>query len=116
MKPGYKTTLFHNKYVIGYHTNNCTNVRSFASHHYVYMDDDLKDVQWIAEQYLTHVFHVALDNECAFIGEFMGIEGDKLVLFLKVQSTDIHAHTRTKSTFHHFKVSCNLNAHINTVL
>ena len=37
MKPGYKTTLFHNKYVIGYHTNNRTKVQSFASHHYVYV-------------------------------------------------------------------------------
>ena len=46
----------------------------------------------------------------------MGIEGDELVLFLKVQSTDIHTHTHTKSTFRHFKVSCNLNTHINTVL
>ena len=76
----------------------------------------LRDVQWIAEQYLTHAFHVALDNKCAFTGEFMGIEGDELVLFLKVQSTDIHAHTCTKSTFRHFKVSCNLSEHINTVL
>ena len=73
-------------------------------------------MQWIAEQYLTHAFHVALDNECAFTGEVMGIEGDELMLFLKVQSTDINAHTHTKSTFHHFKVSCNLNTHINTVL
>ena len=80
------------------------------------MDSDLKDVQWIAEQYLTHAFHVALDNECAFTREFMGIKGDELMLFLKVQSMDINAYTRTKSTFHHFKVSCNLNAHINTVL
>ena len=80
------------------------------------MDDDLKDIQWLAEQYLIHVFHVASDNECAFTREFMGIEGDELMLFLKVQSTDIHAHTHTKSTFRHFKVSCNLNAHINTVL
>ena len=116
MKPEYKTTLFHNKYVIGYHTNNRTKVQSFVSHHFVYTDSELKDVQWIGEQYLTHAFHVALDNECAFTGEFMGIEGDELMLFLKVQSTDINAHTRTKSTFHHFKVSCNLNAHINTVL
>ena len=68
-------------------------------------------MQWIAEQYLTDAFHVASDNECAFTREFMGIEGDELVLFLKVQSTDIHAHTRTKSTFHHFKGSCNLNTH-----
>ena len=80
------------------------------------MDSDLKDVQWIAEQYLTHAFHVASDNECAFTGEFMGIKGDELMLFLKVQSTDINARTCTKSTFHHFKVSCNLNTHINTVL
>ena len=116
MKPEYKTTLFHNKYIIGYHTNNCTKVRSFASHHFVYMDNELKEVQWIAEQYLTHAFHVASDNECAFTREFMGIEGDELVLFLKVQSTDINTHTCTKSTFHHFKVSCNLNAHISTVL
>ena len=116
MKPEYKTTLFHNKYVIGYHTNNCTKVQSFASHHFVNMDSEFKEVQWIAEQYLTHAFHVASDNECAFTGGFMGIKGDELMLFLKVQSTDINACTRTKYTFRHFKVSCNLNAHINTVL
>ena len=116
MKPEYKTILFHNKYVIRYHTNNHTKAQSFALHHFVYMDSDLKDVQWIAEQYLTHAFHVALDNECAFTREFMGIEGNELVLFLIVQSTDIHTHTHTKSTFHHFKVSCNMNGHINTVL
>ena len=65
-------------------------------------------MQWIAEQYLTHALHVTLDNECAFTREFMGIEGDGLVLFMKVQSTDIHTHTITKSTFHHFKVSCKI--------
>ena len=40
----------------------------------------------------------------------------KSVLFLKVQSTDINAFTHTKSTICHFKTSCNLNAHVNTVL
>ena len=58
MKPKYKTTLLHNKYVIGYHTNECSAISSFATNHYVYTDDELKDVQWIADQYLTHAFHV----------------------------------------------------------
>ena len=41
MKPEYKTTLFHNKYIIGYHTNNHTKVLSFVSHHFVYTDNKL---------------------------------------------------------------------------
>ena len=93
MKPKYQTTLFHNKYVIGYHTNNCAHVRSFATNHFVYMDSELKDVQWIAEQY-----------------------SDEIVVLLKVQLTDTNAYTHTKSTICHFKTPCNLNTHINTVL
>ena len=64
--------------MIGYHTNSHAEVRSFATNHFVYMDSEIKDVQWITEQYLTHTFHVAADNECAFTGEFIGLEGDEI--------------------------------------
>ena len=73
-------------------------------------------MQWIAEQYLAHAFHVAADNQCAFTGHFIGLEGDEIIIFMKVQSTDSNALTQTKTTIHHFKTSCNLKAHINTVL
>ena len=80
------------------------------------MDSELKDVQWIAEQYLAHAFHVAADNKCAFTGEFMSLDGDKIMLFLKVQLTDSNSSVYTKTTFRSFKTSCNLEAHIDTVL
>ena len=98
MKPYYKTTLLHNKHVIGYHSNECCSLSSFATNHYVYTDDELKDVQWIADQYLTHTFHIAADNKCAFKGNFIGLEGDEIVLYMKVQSTDKLSITWNKGT------------------
>ena len=66
--------------------------------YYVFTDDELKDVLWMADQYLTHAFHIASNNNCAFYGHFIGLEGDEIVLFLKLQSsTPLFASTRNKS-------------------
>ena len=78
--------------------------------------NELKDMQWLAEQYLAHAFQVVTDNQSAFTGDFIGIDGDEIVLFMKVQTTDSKAWTQTKTTIHLFKTLCNLKAHVNTVL
>ena len=98
MKPNYKTTLLHNRHVIGYHTNKCCSISSFATNHYVYTDDELKEVHWITDQYLMHMFHISADSKCAFKGHFIGLEGDEIVLYMKVQSTDKLSVTRDKGT------------------
>ena len=98
MKPKYKTTLLHNKHVIGYHTNEHSTISSFATNHFVYTDNELKDVQWIADKYLTHAFLVATDNKCAFTRHYIGLEGDEIVLFMKLQSTNELSFTHTKTT------------------
>ena len=83
MKPKFKTTLLHNRHVVGYHTNECCSVSSFATNHYVYMDDELKEVHWIADQYLIHAFHIAAAIKCAFKSHLIGLEGDEIVLYIK---------------------------------
>lgn len=80
------------------------------------MNDELKEVQWIADQYLTHAFHIAAANNCAFKGHLIGLEGDEIVLYIKLQSTDKLYITREKATIKQFKTSCNLEAHLNTIL
>ena len=117
MKPKFKTNLFNNRHVIGYHTNHFADISSFTTNHYIFTDDELKDVLWIADQYLAHAFHVSSDNGCAFYGHFIGLEGDEIVLFMKLQSsTPLFATTRNKTAIKHFKVSCNLDAHLVMVL
>ena len=91
-------------------------VSSFATNHYVYMDDELKEVHWIADQYLTHTFHIATANKCAFKGHLIGLEGDEIVLYMKLQSTDELSVTHDKGTIKWYKTSCNLEAHLSTVL
>ena len=95
MKPNYKTTLLHNRHVVGYHTNEHCSISSFATNHYVYTDE-LKDVDWIVDQYLTHAFHVAVDNKCAFTSHFIGLEGYEIVLYMKVLFTDKLSVTHAK--------------------
>ena len=116
MKPKFKTTLLHNRHVVGYHTNECCSVSSFATNHYVYMDDELKEVHWIADQYLIHAFHIAAAIKCAFKGHLIGLEGDEIVLYIKVQSTDELSVTHDKGTIKLYKTPCNLEAHLNTIL
>ena len=87
MKPKFKTNLFNNRHVIGYHTNHLADISSFAMKHYVFSDKELKEVLWMADQYLVHAFHVASDNSCAFYRHFIGLEGDEIVLFMKLQSS-----------------------------
>ena len=116
MNPKFKTSLCNNRHIIGYHTNPLTPISSFVTNHYVY-DEELKDVLWMADQYLTHAFHIASDNNCAFYGHFIRLEGDEIVLFLKLQSSmPLFASTKNKSAIKRFKISCNLDAHLVTVL
>ena len=103
MKPNYKTTLLYNRHVIGYHTNEHCSISSFATSHYVYIDDELKEVHWITDQYLVHTFHIAADNKCTFKGHFIGLEGDEIVLYRKVQSTDKLSVTHDKGTIKQYK-------------
>ena len=79
------------------------NVLLSATNHFVHTDNELKDVQWIADQYLTHAFHVAADSKCAFTRHLVGLEGDGIVLFMKLQSTDTLCFTHTKTMIHSFK-------------
>ena len=117
MKPKFKTNLFNNRHVIGYHTNKLAAISSFTTNHYIFTDDELKDVLWIADQYLAHAFHVACDNDCAFYSHFVGLEGDEMVLFMKLQSsTPLFTTTRNKTAIKCFKVSCILDVHLITVL
>ena len=117
MKPKLKTSLFNNRHVVGYHSNPLTPISSFVMNHYIFTDDELKDVLWMADQYLVHAFHIASDNNCAFYGHFIGLEGDEIVLFLKLQSsTPLFTLTRNKTAIKQFKISCNLDAHLVTIL
>ena len=102
--------------MVGYHTNECCSISSFATNHYIYTDDELRDVHWIADQYLTHAFHVAADNKYAFTSHFIGLEGDEIVLYMKVQSTDKLSVTRAKGAIKWYKTLCDLEAHLNTIL
>ena len=45
MNPQYKSTLFHKKYMVVYHTNDHANIWSFTTNHFAYMDSEIKDVQ-----------------------------------------------------------------------
>ena len=44
MKQGFSTNLFNNSYVIGYHTNSLNTVKTFATQHYTYMDEHIKEL------------------------------------------------------------------------
>ena len=116
MKPKFKTVLFNNGHVIGYHTNSTAAVSSFATNEYVYSDKDLKDILWASDQYLSHAFHIAADNKCSFYGHFIGLKGDEIVLYLKLQSIGPFGSTQNKSAIKHFKISCNMDAHLVTVM
>ena len=90
MKPKYKTTLFHNKYVVGYHTNNRANIQSFMTNHFVYMDNEIKDVQWIAEQYLTHTFYMWLQTmNVLSLENSLDSKGDEIIF---VHESAIYRH------------------------
>ena len=55
-------------------------------------------------------------NKCAFKGLLIGLEGDEIVLYMKVQSTYELSVTHDKGIIKWYKTPCNLEAHLNTIL
>ena len=45
-----------------------------------------------------HTFHIDAANKCAFKGHLIGLEGDEIVLYMKVQSTDELSVTHDKGS------------------
>ena len=86
--------------------------------HYTYTDDHIKELLWASDQLLAHAHHIANDNHSAFKGELVSLEGSKLVIYFKVQKvqTLVHGHPRTKAQILQFSVTCNLDAHLNSVM
>ena len=115
MKYEFCTVLFNNRYVVGYHTNLTSGAKTLVTQHYTYTDDHIKELLWASDQLLAHAHHIANDNHCAFKGELVSLEGSKLVIYFKVE-TLVHGHTRTKAQIFQFSVTCNLDAHLNSVM
>ena len=115
MKREFRTFLFNNRYVVGYHTNLTGVAKTLVMQHYTYTDDHIKELLWASDQLLAHAHHIANDNHCAFKGDFVALEGSNLVIYFKIQ-TLIHGCTRTKAQILRFSVTCNLEAHLNSVM
>ena len=92
----FRTFLFNNRYVVGYHTNLTGGVKTLVTQHYTYTDDHIKELLWASDQLFTHAHHIANDNHCAFKNDLVALEGSNLVIYFKVQ-TLVHGCTRTKA-------------------
>ena len=86
MKKGFRTNLFNNFYVIGYHTSNLDTVKTLATQHYTYTDEHIKDILFSVDRLLAHAHNIANDNKCTFKGEFIGLEGSNVVIYYKLQT------------------------------
>ena len=115
MKHEFCTVLFNNRYIVGYHTNLTGSAKTLATQHYTYTDDHIKELLWASDQLLANAHYIANDNHCAFQGELVSLEGSRLVIYFKMQ-TLVHGCTRTKAQILQFSVTCNLDAHLDSVL
>ena len=115
MKQGFSMTLFNNSYVIGYHTNSSNTVKTFATQHYTYTDEHIKELLFSVDRLLAHTHNIANDNKCAFTGKFMGLEGSHIVIYYKLQ-TMVHGRLHTKAQELRFDVLCNFDTHIDSIL
>ena len=96
MKQGFSMNLFNNSYIIGYHTNSSNTVKTFATQHYTYMDEHIKELLFSVDRLLAHTHNIANDNKCAFTGEFISLEGNNIVIYYKLQ-TIVHGRPHTKA-------------------
>ena len=115
MKHDFHTLLFNNRYVVGYQTNLTSGAKTLVTQHYTYTDDHIKELLWASDQLLAHAHHIANNNYCAFKGELVSLEGSKLVIYFKVQ-TLVYGCPRTKAQILQFSVTCNLDAHLDSVM
>ena len=115
MKHEFHTLLFNNRYVVGYHTNLTSGAKTLVTQHYTYTDDHIKELLWASDQLLAHAHHIANDNHCAFKGDLVALEGSKLIIYIKVQ-TLVYGRNRTKAQILQFSVTCNLDAHLDSVM
>ena len=88
--------MFNNSYIIGYHTSSLDTVKTFATQHYTYMDGHIKELLFSVDRLLAHAHNIASNNKCAFMGEFVGLEGSNIVIYYKLQ-TIVHGRPHTKA-------------------
>ena len=76
MKQGFRTNLFNNSYIVGYHTSSLDTVKTFATQHYTYTDEHIKGLLFRVDRLLAHAHNIANNNKCAFTGEFIGLDSE----------------------------------------
>ena len=90
-------------------------VKTFATQHYTYMDEHIKELLFSVNWLLAHAHNIANNNKCAFTGKFIGLEGSNIVIYYKLQ-TIVHGRPHTKAQVLWFDVLCNFDAHIDSIL